>query len=36
MKLISSILTVAILVAQADRKPNIVFILADENEIWLR
>ncbi|MDA8958695.1 sulfatase-like hydrolase/transferase, partial [bacterium] len=30
MKLISSILTVAILVAQADRKPNIVFILADD------
>ena len=30
MKLILSILTVAILVAQADRKPNIVFILADD------
>ena len=30
MKLISSILTLAILVAQADRKPNIVFILADD------
>lgn len=30
MKLISSILTMAILVAQADRKPNIVFILADD------
>nr|MBR9810849.1 arylsulfatase [bacterium] len=30
MKLISSILTMAILVAQADQKPNIVFILADD------
>lgn len=30
MKLISSFLTVAILAAQADRKPNIVFILADD------
>ena len=30
MKLISSFLTMAILVAQADRKPNIVFILADD------
>ena len=30
MKLISSVLTMAMLVAQADRKPNIVFILADD------
>jgi len=30
MKLILSILTMVMLVAQADRKPNIVFILADD------
>ena len=30
MKLISSVLTMAMLVAQADRKPNIIFILADD------